>query len=85
MTRSLSPKVPITSTTLICSSLLVGIQSTVAAPFLYSFLFERRNCQHCESGSSVGMNPRDMFAVNHMPERKEFEGSFRSAEKLDVF
>lgn len=31
------------------------------------------------------MNSRDIFAVIHMPGGKEFDGSFRSAGKLDLF
>lgn len=85
MTWSLSPKFPVTSTLPICSSLLVRIKSRVAAPFLHPFLSKRRNCQCRASGSSIGMNPGDVFAVIHMPGRKEFDVSFRSAEKLDLF
>lgn len=85
MTRSLSPKVPVTSTLPICSSLLVRIKSRVAAPFLCPFLLRKRGCQSWASGSSIGMNPRDVFVVIHMPGRKEFDVSFRSAEKLDLF
>lgn len=85
MTRSLSPKVPVTSTLPICSSLLVRIKSRVAAPFFHPFLSKRRSCQRGASGSSIGMNPRDVFVVIHMPGRKEFDVSFRSAGKLDLF
>lgn len=35
--------------------------------------------------NSTGINPRDIFAVIHMPRRKESDVSFRSAEKLDLF
>lgn len=85
MTWPLSPKVPVFSTSPICSSLLVGIKSRVAAPFLHPFLSKRRNHQHHESGSSTGTDPRDLFVVIHMPGSKEFDVSFRSAKKLDLF
>ena len=35
--------------------------------------------------NSTGINPRDIFAVIHMPGRKESDVSFKSAEKLDLF
>lgn len=85
MTQSLSPKVPVTSALPICSSVLVGIKSRLAALFSRPFLSERQSCQPRESGSSNGMDPRDIFVVIHMPGRKEFDVSFRSAEKLDLF
>lgn len=33
----------------------------------------------------IGTDPRDVFVVIHMPGSKEFDVSFRSAEKLDLF
>lgn len=85
MSWSLSPKVPITSMLPICSSLLARIKSREATQFSCPFLYVRQNCQHRESGSSIGINPRDIFAVIHMPGRKESDVSFKSAEKLDLF
>ncbi|XP_007474544.1 zinc finger CCHC domain-containing protein 3 [Monodelphis domestica] len=34
---------------------------------------------------SIGMNPRDIYAVIQIPGSKEFDVSFRSAEKFDFF
>lgn len=33
----------------------------------------------------MGLDPRDLFAVIHMPGRKELDGGFGSAEKLNLF
>ena len=70
MTWSLSPKVPITSMSPICSSLLARIKSREAPQFSCPFLYMKQNCQHRESGSSIAINPRDIFAVIHMLEER---------------
>ena len=71
----------------VCSVIEEGRNLKNILSFLFScpFLYVRQNCQHRESGSSIGINPRDIFAVIHMPGRKESDVSFKSAEKLDLF